>query len=422
MTNNKNIERFCDKYFTRSRKVAEAFGDVEVTYAVFLRHDSRAAIKLAVDLIKEHCPEASFNFKFKDKSGNIVENVEGNFVPAKKKVMEITGPYSKLSELETLFLQRLGMASVAAHNAYVMSKMLPDIQFMDMSARHMAGAEMHNTLAYGCSVGSKAAQAEGAKGFIGSSTDETAHFYGAKEGMGTIPHALVGYAQHTINEGKYEHEFSGNATLRSVQMFVKANPETPFVAALVDFNGREVTDSLITAEWFYNEAKLQDEGKFLGVRLDTHGGRFLEGLNWDKSIEVMESHLGIGGEYEIVKRAIGEVAFNIDSSDIIVDQVRKTLFGPGVSAASIIHMRKSLNNEMFRGVKIIASSGFDVKKCTIMKAVSAPIDLVGTGSFMPKTFSETYATADVVRYSDEYIVKTGREYLYEENIRRGSHR
>ena len=41
----------------------------------------------------------------------------------------------------------------------------------------------------------------------------------------------------------------------------------------------------------------------------------------------------------------------------------------------------------------------------------APIDVVGTGSFIPDDWHETYATADIVAYDGEARVKVGREFL-----------
>jgi nicotinate phosphoribosyltransferase len=46
-----------------------------------------------------------------------------------------------------------------------------------------------------------------------------------------------------------------------------------------------------------------------------------------------------------------------------------------------------------------------------MAEARAPIDVVGTGSFIPNTWSETYATADIVAYDGVPRVKLGREFL-----------
>ena len=46
-----------------------------------------------------------------------------------------------------------------------------------------------------------------------------------------------------------------------------------------------------------------------------------------------------------------------------------------------------------------------------MAEARAPIDLIGTGSYLPGRWSETYATADIVAYNGEPRVKIGREFL-----------
>jgi len=46
-------------------------------------------------------------------------------------------------------------------------------------------------------------------------------------------------------------------------------------------------------------------------------------------------------------------------------------------------------------------------------AARVPLDLVGTGSFLPATLTETYATADIISYGGQKRVKVGREFLFD---------
>ena len=46
-----------------------------------------------------------------------------------------------------------------------------------------------------------------------------------------------------------------------------------------------------------------------------------------------------------------------------------------------------------------------------MGEVGAPVDTVGTGSYLPERWSETYAAADVIAYGTRSSVKIGREFL-----------
>jgi len=383
------LSTITDKYFSHTRQVVSAQKETEVTYAVFLRRRAIAALEPAVRLIKSLVPEAKITRFFE----------EGEKVPAEVKMLEISGPMSKLSEVETLMLQKIGFPCICARNAHAMCVAVPGAGFMDMHARHGSGAEMNLLAAYGAAIGSDAARAENpkAKGFIGSSQDLTAPLFGAEYGMGTMPHALIGYCNGDV--------------LEATKLFVKEIPAAPMIISLVDYRGREIEDALECAEWFFNQAELHNQGKSFGVRLDTHGGRFSQDLNFEKSIDIVGQFLDVDGEYNIVERILGTGAVHLDAGNLMVDRVRRILFGAGVSAASIIHMRQVLDEAGFREAKIVASSGFNPQKCHVMGATGVPIDMIGTGSFLPATLTETYATADIISYDGKKRVKLGREFL-----------
>ena len=380
-----------DKYFTNTSRIVAAQGDSEVTFAVFMRRRVVAALEPTIRLIRHFVADAKIKRFYE----------EGDIVPSESKMLEVTGSMARLSEVETLLLQKIGFPCVCANNAYEMCRAMPEASFMDMHARHGSGAEMNILAAYGAAVGSAAARNADAavKGFVGSSQDLTAPFFGAKAGMGTMPHALVGYA--------------GGDVLKAMQLFVSTIPEAKTLTALVDYTGEEISDSIRCARWFYDEAKLQEQGKVFGVRLDTHGGRFAQGLDYERSVDTVGQWLGVHGEYNIVEQVLGGRAFQLDPNNILVDKVRRILFGKGVSAASIMHVRRALDNAGYTKAIIVASSGFDPQKCQIMGAARAPVDMVGTGSFLPATLTETYATADIISYDGVRRVKVGREFLFD---------
>jgi nicotinate phosphoribosyltransferase len=251
---------------------------------------------------------------------------------------------------------------------------LPRTAFLAMDARHCAGSEMAEMMAYAASVGSAAAKAEvGAKGFVGNATDATAHYFGQSGGFGTMPHALIGYAGSTVRAAEMLLDLLG----------------TQNVTVLVDYYGQEVTDALAVCRRFPDVAA---SGR-LSVRLDTHGGRYVEGLDLGKSYAVLERNapLSLRG-YR-------------------TEQELRYLTGTGVSAAAIWHMREELDRAGFAQVRIVASSGFTPAKCKTMAVANAPIDTVGTGSYLPEVWTETYATSDIVEYDGRPSVKVGREFL-----------
>ena len=87
------------------------------------------------------------------------------------------------------------------------------------------------------------------------------------------------------------------------------------------------------------------------------------------------------------------------------------LVGAGVTAAAIWRLREALDQGGYQKVRIVASSGFGPAKCRILAEASTPVDIIGTGSYLPSIWSETYATADIVEYDGVARVKIGREFL-----------
>jgi nicotinate phosphoribosyltransferase len=376
---------YTDKYFSKTRACVHD-DNSSVVYGVFLRHQAIAAIQPALDFLSHHAPEAQIWRHFP----------EGAIVPPENPLFSYGGRLRDLVELETMLLQHVGFACISAINAYNMSAMCPQTPFLDMAARHCAPGGMIESCAYGAAIGSNAAKMRGAKGFIGSSLDITARYYNAPMGLGTMPHALIGLC---------------DSTLEAVKLFVRSNPDDKLIVALVDYYEREYSDSLAVAEWFASAPECQ--GKTLGVRLDTHGGRFAEGLDYEHSVEIVADWMHIAGKWPVVRAVMGDEAYDL-TDDKTRDDIAKLLFGTGVSAANIMHMRKTLNDHGHKGVQIVASSGFNVRKCRVMQRSHAPIDLIGTGSFLPDTLSETYATADIYGYNGNFRVKGGREHIFRE--------
>ncbi len=357
-----------DSYFLKTKAIVGRFGDCPATYAVFMRRPVICTPRLAIDFLESMAAERGTRFDIE------LNHAEGAWVGAGEPILYVTGPLFHLVDLETVLLQKLGPSCVAAYNAYAMCADLPKIAFLAMDARHCAGPEMAAMMAYAASVGSAVARREAqAVGFVGSSTDASGPFFGGERGLGTMPHALIGYA---------------GSTVRAAEMFREVFPDEP-LTVLIDYFGQEVTDALAVAHRF---PELGAAGR-LSVRMDTPGSRYCEGLDPARSYEVLERHAphsirGYRTEEEL-----------------------RYLVGTGVSAAAIWLMRRAFDEAGFTAVKIVASSGFGPAKCRMMAAANAPIDVIGTGSYLPELWSETYATADIIAYDGVPMVKAGREFL-----------
>ena len=357
-----------DTYFLRTRDIVSSYGDTEVTYAIFMRRPVLSAVNLAIDwlqaIVKERKGIVNIKRCFK----------EGDDVGAGEPMIYISGSMLILVDLETSLLQKIGATCVAAYNARSMVESLKKTSFLAMDARHCAGTDMADLMAYGAFVGSERVKSEGdAVGFIGCATDRTAHLFENTKGLGTMPHALVGYA---------------GSTLKAAQMFHSKWPDQP-LTVLIDYFGKEITDGLMVCRAFKT---LADKGT-LSLRLDTHGGRYIEGLD-------------VAGSYAILERNCPDAIRGYRT-----EQELRYLIGTGVSAAAVWHLREMLDNEGFENVRIVASSGFGPEKCKVFSLANVPVDVIGTGSYLPSRWSETYATADIISYGGKSQVKLGREFL-----------
>ena len=232
-----------DSYFLKTKAIVERFGDRPATYAVFMRRPVLSAPRFAVDFLETQAAARGTRFTIE------LDHPEGAWVGAGDPILHMTGPVFHLVDLETVLLQKLGPACVAAYNAYAMCAELPKAAFMAMDARHCAGAEMAQMMAYAASVGSAHAQREaGAVGFVGCAADATAPFFGQRKGAGTMPHALIGYA---------------GSTVRAAEMFREVFPDEP-ITVLVDYFGQETSDAVAVARRFPD---LAAAGR-LAVRID----------------------------------------------------------------------------------------------------------------------------------------------------------
>src|SRR5437764_2119487 len=363
-----DLAKRTDSYFLKSKAIVGRFGDREASYAVFMRRPVISAPRLAIEFLERVAVERGTSFSIE------LNHPEAAWVGAGEPILYLTGPLFHLVDLETVLLQKLGPACVAAYNAYAMCADLPKVAFLAMDARHCAGAEMAAMMAYAAAVGSAVAQREaGAVGFVGCAADATAGFFGQDSGVGTMPHALIGYA---------------GSTVRAAEMFREIFPDEP-MTVLIDYFGHELSDAVAVAHQF---PELAAAGR-LAVRIDTPGSRYCESLDPTRSYEVLERH---------APHAIRGYR---------TEEELRHLVGTGVSAAAIWLLRRTLDEAGFITVKIVASSGFGPAKCRMMAAANAPIDTIGTGSYLPELWSGTYATADIIAYDGVPMVKAGREFL-----------
>ena len=228
---------------------------------------------------------------------------EGDWVGAGEPIVYLTGSMVHLSDLETILLQKIGPACVAAHNAYQMALSLPDVAFLAMEARHCAGAEMQDMMSYAASVGSAAAQARGRQGL--HRQRQRRHRALVRRGARLRHHAALADRLRRIHRargGDVSRDLSRRADDRAGGLFRPRDHRRAGGLRPLPGAGR---------------------GGELSFRLDTHGGRFLEGLDPAESYAVLERY------------APGAIRRYRSDSEL------RSLVGTGVSAAAIWRMREA---------------------------------------------------------------------------------
>jgi len=182
-------------------------------------------------------------------------------------------------------------------------------------------------------------------GAIGVSTDAQASWWGS-EGIGTVPHALIA-------------AYGGDTVIAS-RKFADEMDESIRLITLVDFENDCVGTSLKVAH------ALGD--RLYGVRLDT--------------------------------------------SETLVDRSvipQMGTFKPtGVNPQLVWNVRRALDRDGFKDVKIVVSGGFTVEKIRQFEEEGVPVDAYGVGSSL---FQGRFDfTADVVMVDGKPCAKVGRSY------------
>jgi len=349
-----------DEYFNRSYEtvVGTPREHQRVGYAVFGRQAGiLCGVHEVISLIDRRCG-----------AGVVVRSKsDGDSFDANEIVMTIEGPFSQLVTLETEYLGMLSLSG-AATNMAALVKTAGDTRVVDMSARHYP-PEIVGPIAVAAAVGgaqgtsTRAGHAEVHARFgIGGGQIKIASREPKPFGLyGTIPHAL-----NAVYEG---------SSIESAAAYHQRHPTIP-LTVLVDFEGRERD---IVAE-----AVTRFGSELHAVRLDVPSNRIAQGGH-EKPDRAMEMRVLSQAE----DRAAAQAGLD------------RFGFGPGVTIELVFLTRDLLDRLGARSTKIMVSSGFDVAKVRAFKACKAPMDAIGTGSWVQfATF-----TSDIIRIEEEGVYK-----------------
>jgi len=261
---------------------------------------------------------------------------DGDKIKPFETVLTVTGPYQYFGFLEGIIDGILSRRTSVATNVYNVVKAAHSKPVIFMGDR-----DDHFTQQAG----------DGYAAFIGGSTAQATHAmneWWGKQGMGTMPHALI-------------QMFRGDI-VATTKAYHEIFPEDDLIA-LVDYNNDVITDSLKLAKEFGEELK--------AVRLDT-------------------------------SRTL------VDKYFLRNHHLMGTFDPRGVNPELVFALRNALDEEGFNSVKIVVSGGFTEERIRYFESKNVPVDMYGVGSSLLKI--NIGFTGDNVLLNGTHSAKEGRKY------------
>ncbi|QKS72089.1 nicotinate phosphoribosyltransferase [Paenalkalicoccus suaedae] len=325
---------FSAVYFLKTKKIAENLKpDNIVTMQFFQKnHAVLCGTDEVIALLEE--------FAIRPEELEIHSLEDGDKVEPFETVLTITGPYQHFGFLEGVIDGILARRSSVATNVYEVVKAAKS-SGKEKPVIFMGDRDDHFTMQAG----------DGYAAFIGGSKAQATHAmneWWGKQGMGTMPHALI-------------QLFEGDVVEAS-RAYKETFPEDGLMA-LVDYNNDVITDSLKVAREFGEELG--------GVRIDTSNNM-------------------------------------IDAYFTRHPEVLGTFDPRGVNPELLFALRRALDEEGFNHVKIVASGGFDAERIAKYEKIGAPVDMYGVGSSLLKI--HIGFTGDNVMLNGKPQAKEGRKY------------
>lgn len=325
---------FSAVYFLKTKEIVEEFcPEKVVTMQFFQRQDAvLCGTDEVIALIKE--------FAEKPEELEIYSLSDGDKIAPFETVMTIKGHYQNFGFLEGVIDGVFARRTSVATNVYNVVK-AAGISGVQKQVIFMGDRDDHFTQQAG----------DGYSAYIGGATAQATHAmneWWGKQGMGTMPHALI-------------QMFNGDI-VAAAKAYHKKFPEDE-LTALVDYNNDVITDSLKVAREFGDVLK--------GVRIDTSNTL-------------------------------------IDKYFLRNQHVLGTFDPRGVNAELILALREALDAEGYQHVKIIATGGFTKERIIEFEKRGTPVDTYGIGSSLLKI--HIGFTGDNVLLDGETQAKEGRKY------------
>lgn len=278
----------------------------------------------------------------------------------KQVVLIIEGNFTELVTLETTILGFLSFSGAASSMKEIVDA-ANSIPIIDMSARHYPWQIIEELALAAYYGGASGTSTEAGFDYVNKWCDSHSNW----NLYASLPHAMAAVANH--NNIKFAEKLL--PSIEAARLFNLKFPNKQ-ITILADYEGREL-DVVTQAFKLFGD-------KLFAIRLDTHGNRIMQGCADSKNINFYS--------------------------------------GKGVTIEATKVMRNHLDSIGATNVKIVVSSGFTKEKVIAFVDYGAPIDFIGTGSWV-KFF---IFTADITHIYEnnswEERGKVGREWDNNENL------
>ncbi|WNY24861.1 hypothetical protein [Methanolapillus millepedarum] len=340
-----NLEKYTDKYFLRAYEILKKDNlNPYVRAQVFVRKGP--------GFISGMSEVVSFILNNSDlikNGGRIYALSDGETYSPLETILMIEGHVLDIIRLETIYLGMISSAlAIKNDNRKLDFNQIENNMKQIVSAAGGRPVTYFGARHWHYSEDEKISKAAISGGAAGAATDAGAVFAGQK-GVGTIPHAL-----ENIYAWKFGKE---NAVLKSTLAFDKYMPKDISRIALIDYNNREIDDTLCVAK---------SVSSLFAIRVDTCGENVAQGALSFSDFENKSKK----EKDEMIRQF-----FNLPAPIEIPLDDEIYWFGTGVSISEVYVLRKALNDNGFSRIQIMLSSGFG--KLEKINAFSAAEKMLG---------------------------------------------
>ena len=388
-----DFEKYTDKYFLRAYEILQKDNlNPFVRAQVFVRKGPGiiSGMAEAISFIRTHSD-------LEKNGGRIYALFDGEPYEPLETILMFEAPILDIIRLETVYLGIIS-SSLAIHNDRQELNLNRAEERMRavVSAAHPRPVTYFGARHWHYKNDAEISKAAIDGGAVGASTDIGAAYI-HKEGSGTIPHALENiYAWQGGKE---------NAVKNTTIAFDKHMPKDVTRVALIDYNNKEIEDTLQTAAVVSTLA---------AIRIDTCGENVGQGALSMKDLEKKTQ-----AEIETLLNDFFGKSVSVPKGD------EKYWFGNGVSITGVYAIRKALDEKGFGHIQIMLSGGFgDVKK---VEAFVRAEKLLGMELFNSLGVGGIYdsrdSTMDIVAVGDTIdsmvpTSKVGRTYKPNSRLKR----